>query len=133
LVEPKREGAGWPLSICSTAHIATLKKLSWSQSGPITNEAIAVRSAIGYFVFVPPGINERWIEGAGFSLIRKDDVTDNVAQVSRRWHESRERHRAELLSIENEERVEGLQAFFKTVDRLTSERRLSRFVYGAEK
>jgi hypothetical protein len=35
--------------------------------------------------------------------------------------------------MEGEERFAGLQEFFSMVHRLTSERRLSRFVYVAEK
>jgi ubiquinone/menaquinone biosynthesis C-methylase UbiE len=101
-------------------------------TGPITNEEIALRSSIGYFVFVPPGVNERWLAEAGFTLIRTEDATENMAQVSRRWHESREKHRLDLLTIEGSERFEGLQAFFKTVDRLSTERRLSRFVWVAQ-
>ncbi len=102
-------------------------------TGPVTHEEFALRSSIGFFVFVPPGVNEEWIKGAGFTLIRKEDVTESMAQVSRRWHESRERHRSDLLKIEGEERYKGLQTFFKTVDQLSTERRLSRFAYVAEK
>jgi hypothetical protein len=38
-----------------------------------------------------------------------------------------------LIKIEGEERFAGLQAFFSTVHKLASERRLSRFVFLAEK
>ena len=38
-----------------------------------------------------------------------------------------------LVGIEGEERFAGLQEFFHTVHVLTSERRLSRFVYVAQK
>jgi hypothetical protein len=38
-----------------------------------------------------------------------------------------------LVEIEGKERFAGLQQFFATVHRLTSERRLSRFVYLVEK
>jgi len=38
-----------------------------------------------------------------------------------------------LIKIEGEERFEGLQQFFATVQSLTSERRLSRIVYLVEK
>jgi hypothetical protein len=38
-----------------------------------------------------------------------------------------------LVKIEGEERFEGLQQFFAAVHRLTSEKRLSRFVYLVEK
>jgi len=102
-------------------------------TGPVTNDELAFRSSIGLFLFVPPGINERLIEEAGFQLIRQEDVTDNAALVSGRWYQARQRHKEDLIQIEGEERFEGLQRFFEAVHNLTSERRLSRIVYLVEK
>jgi SAM-dependent methyltransferase len=102
-------------------------------TGPVTNDELALRSSIGLFLFVPPGGNERLIGEAGFRLKRQEDVTENAALVSGRWHESRQRHRDALIEIEGEERFAGLQQFFASVHRLTSERRLSRIVYLVEK
>jgi hypothetical protein len=78
-------------------------------------------------------VNERYIEIAGFNLLRKEDVTLNAALVAGRWHRARHKHREALLAIEGEERFAGLQKFFAAVHRLTSERRLSRIVYLVEK
>jgi len=102
-------------------------------TGPVTNDELALRSSIGVFLFVPPGVNEQLIEAAGFRLIRQEDVTANAAVVSGRWHESRKRHQDALLKIEGEERFAGLQQFFAAVHHLTTERRLSRIVYLVEK
>jgi len=102
-------------------------------SGPVTNDELALRSSIGLFLFVPPGLNEQFIEAAGLHLVRQEDVTANAAMVSGRWHEARKRHKDALLKIEGEERFEGLQQFFAAVYRLTAERRLSRIVYLVEK
>jgi SAM-dependent methyltransferase len=102
-------------------------------TGPVTNDELALRSLVGLFLFVPQGLNEQLIEKAGFQLIEKEDVTENAALISHRWHESRKRHKEALLQIEGEERFEGLQQFFAAVHRLTSERRLSRIVYLVEK
>jgi hypothetical protein len=99
----------------------------------VTNDELALRSSIGLFLFVPPGINERLIEAASFRLVMQEDVTPNAAMVSGRWHKSRERHKDRLIKIEGEERFAGLQQFFAAVHRLTSERRLSRIVYLVEK
>jgi SAM-dependent methyltransferase len=101
-------------------------------TGAVTNDELALRSSIGVFLFVPPGVNEQLIEASGFRLLKHEDVSDNAALVSRRWHESRQRHKDALIDIEGEERFEGLQQFFATVHRLTSERRLSRIVYQVE-
>ncbi|HET6889650.1 MAG TPA: class I SAM-dependent methyltransferase [Pyrinomonadaceae bacterium] len=102
-------------------------------TGPVSNDELAMRSLVGFFLFVPPGINEQLIEKAGFDLIKQDDVTENAALISGRWHEARQRHKEALLQMEGEARFEGLQQFFAAVHRLTSERRLSRLVYFVEK
>lgn len=101
--------------------------------GPVTNDELAVRSAVGLFLFVPDGLNERLIEESGLGLVRREDVTENAALVSGRWHAARQRRREALVRIEGEERFEGLQQFFAVVQRLTSERRLSRVAYLVEK
>jgi SAM-dependent methyltransferase len=102
-------------------------------TGPVTNDELALRSSIGLFLFVPPGVNERFIDEAGLHLIHQEDVTDNAALVSGRWFQARQAHKDDLLRIEGEERFAGLQKFFGAVHRLTSERRLSRIVYVVEK
>ena len=102
-------------------------------TGPVTNEELALRSSIGVFLFVPPGINEQLIGRAGFKLVRQEDVSENCASIAARWHEARQRYKEALLKIEGEERFEDLQKFFAAVHVVTSERRLSRIVYLVEK
>ena len=102
-------------------------------TGAVTNDELAARSLVGLFLFVPPGVNERLIEDAGLHLIKVDDVTENAAVISRRWHEARDRYKKSLIEMEGDERFEGLQQFFAAVHRLTSERRLSRIMYLVEK
>jgi cyclopropane fatty-acyl-phospholipid synthase-like methyltransferase len=102
-------------------------------TGPVSNEELAARSNIGFFLFVPLEVTQNFIKEAGFKLIRCEDVTTNIELTSARWHASRQKHREELINIEGEERFDGLQKFFSTVHKLTSERRLSRFVFVVEK
>lgn len=102
-------------------------------TGPVTNDELALRSSVGLFLFVPPGVNEQLIEEAGLQLIRTEDVTANAALISGRWHQSRQAHKEDLLRIEGEERFAGLQQFFAAVHSLTSEKRLSRIAYLVEK
>ena len=102
-------------------------------TGPVSNEELAARSSIGFFLFVPLEVTKDLIKEAGFKLIRCEDVTGNIELTSGRWHASRQRHREDLVKIEGEERFEGLQKFLSTVHKLTSERRLSRFVFLVEK
>lgn len=102
-------------------------------TGPVTHEELATRSSIGFFLFTPPGVNERLLDEAGLKLVRTDDATENEAGVSKRWLDAREEERASLLPIEGEERFASLQRFLSVVHDLTRERRLSRIVYVAEK
>jgi SAM-dependent methyltransferase len=102
-------------------------------TGPVTKDELERRSSIGDFLFVPPGVNERLLEQAGLRVVHQEDRTDNAVRVSRRWREAREARREALLRIEGRERFDGLQSFLATVHRLTSERRLSRIVFVAEK
>jgi hypothetical protein len=91
------------------------------------------RSSIGFFLFVPLEQTKQYIKSAGLHLLQCEDVTANIEATSGRWHASRERHRDALIQIEGKERFDGLQRFMATVHKLTSERRLSRFVFVAEK
>jgi SAM-dependent methyltransferase len=102
-------------------------------TGPVTNDELALRSSIGLFLFVPPGVNEGLIDEAGLRLVRQEDVTANAALVAGRWHAARQAHQADLVQIEGEDRFTGLQKFFKAVHDLTRERRLSRIAYLVEK
>jgi len=102
-------------------------------TGPVSNEELAARSNIGFFLFVPLAVTKQYVQEAGLNLLRCEDVTGNIELTSGRWHAARQKHREELIKIEGEERFEGLQKFFFTVHTLTSERRLSRFVFLAEK
>src|SRR5574341_122672 len=74
------------------------------------------------------------VTGAKFQLadVNQRLPTSNIELTSGRWHASRQKHRADLIKIEGQERFDGLQKFLSTVYQLTSERRLSRFVFTAE-
>jgi SAM-dependent methyltransferase len=102
-------------------------------TGPVTYDELALRSSIGLFLFVPPGINEQLIQQAGFHLVQQEDVTENEAIISERRRAARERHKDALLQLEGTERFEAIQKFLAVVHQLTTERRLSRIVYLVEK
>jgi len=102
-------------------------------TGPVSNEELAARSNIGFFLFVPLEVTECMIEQAGFRLVRRENATKHIELTSGRWLAARERRRDDLLRIEGEERFEGLQRFLAAVHKLTRERRLSRYVFVAEK
>ena len=102
-------------------------------TGLVSHEELAVRSSIGFYLFLPPGENERLIAEAGFTLLGSEDLTPAAAAIARRWHDARERHRPELTRREGDANFAGLQRFLAVVHRLSAEGRLSRYGYLAEK
>jgi cyclopropane fatty-acyl-phospholipid synthase-like methyltransferase len=100
-------------------------------SGVLSNEELAARSSIGYYLFVPPGENERLIREAGLTLQDARDTTPQAALLSVRWRDARARRKDALAKVEGEANFEGLQKFLDCVHTLTSEHRLSRFIYIA--
>jgi SAM-dependent methyltransferase len=101
--------------------------------GMVSHEEIATRSAIGHYVFSPPGENERLIEAAGLKLISTRDTTPAAATISWRWLQAREARKSELIGIEGEANFYGLQHFLECVRALTAEKRLLRYLYLARK
>ena len=102
-------------------------------TGQLTNEEMRARSSIGFFLFTPPGCNERLLAESGFQVRDVRDVTDAVASVSKRWRDARAEQRAALVALEGEASFEGVQRFLDVVHTLAGERRLSRFSYLAAK
>ncbi|PYS48153.1 MAG: class I SAM-dependent methyltransferase [Acidobacteria bacterium] len=102
-------------------------------TGVISHEELATRSSIGFYIFVPPGENERLLREAGFEVLGVDNLTTSTANVSRRWHDARAQYRETLVSTEGQENFDGLQRFLACVRILSEERRLSRFCYLAKK
>jgi SAM-dependent methyltransferase len=102
-------------------------------TGIISHEEIATRSSIGFYLFVPPGENERLLTEAGFEIVGVEDVTENAATVAKRWHDAREHQRDVLVAREGQVNFDGLQRFLSCVHRVSAERRLSRFSYLARK
>jgi SAM-dependent methyltransferase len=101
--------------------------------GAVSHQEIATRSSIGYYIFTPPGYNERLIQDAGFHLLAAADTTGNAAAIAQRWRDARDQHREALVSIEGISNFEGLQQFLACVSTLSRERRLLRYLYTAQK
>ena len=101
--------------------------------GVISHQEIAARSSIGYFLFSPPGENERLLRKAGFTVPDAKDTTANATQISQRWREARRNRADALVAIEGKENFEGLQRFLGTVHTLTQDCRLLRILYLAQK
>ena len=102
-------------------------------TGEVTSDDVRRRSSIGYFLFTPPGHNERLLDRAGFDVRDVADVTQPVAGISRRWADARAKRRAELVETEGEGDFNAFQDFLEAVHTLSSERRLSRYRYLAKR
>jgi ubiquinone/menaquinone biosynthesis C-methylase UbiE len=97
----------------------------------ISNEELKIRSSIGYFVFPVPGINERLLQEAGFQVQLMEEATENMARVSLRWKQAREKRKEALLKTEDEATYEGLQKFLSMVNKLAADGQLKRMIYIA--
>jgi len=97
--------------------------------GVISHQEIAARSSIGYFLFSPPGENERTLHEAGFEMLEVRDTTENARLISKRWRDARASRAETLIGFEGQANFEGLQQFLATVNALTGERRLLRKLY----
>ena len=102
-------------------------------TGAVTFDELATRASIGYFLFTPPGENERLLESAGLRIAEVLDLTENTAELARRWHDARAARAADLREIEGDGDFEAQQRFLDTASILARERRLSRFLYVAQK
>jgi predicted acetyltransferase/cyclopropane fatty-acyl-phospholipid synthase-like methyltransferase len=102
-------------------------------TGPTSKSDLDLRAAAGFFLFVPPGVNEEAIQAAGLGLLQCEDRTAAVAEIAARWHAARGRHAPALEVEEGASFFEQRQTFLATTAALASSRRLSRFLYVAEK
>src|SRR3954465_7705682 len=102
-------------------------------TGPLSSDEIAIRASIGYFLFVPPGEDERLLRNASLQPLAVEDATENMAAVAERWFAARAKRADTLREIEGEQTFHGQQQFLEVTARLARERRLSRLVYLAEK
>lgn len=102
-------------------------------TGPLTNREIAIRASIGFFLFVPPGTDEKAIAEAGLELEVREDLTPAVAGTAARWRAARAAHADVLRRAEGDATFDGQQEFLEVASRLAAERRLSRFVFVARK
>jgi ubiquinone/menaquinone biosynthesis C-methylase UbiE len=102
-------------------------------TGLVTDAEIATRSAVGIYVFSVRSVNEELLSSAGFEVIRREDLTENMASIACRWHAARAQSHDELVADEGEATFEGVQRFLATCHLLAREQRLSRYAYLAER
>jgi SAM-dependent methyltransferase len=102
-------------------------------TGALAKREIDGRTALGsHAFFVPPGFNEDAIRAAGLALVARKDCAAAQADVASRWHDARLRRETKLRRDEGDW-FERRQLMLKTTAVLAASRRLSRFLYVAEK
>ena len=101
--------------------------------GLVSHQEIATRSSIGFYIFSPPGENERLMKDAGFRLMSVTDTSGAAAELAARWHAAREKYQEQLAGAEGRPTFEGLQNFLQCVQTLLQERRLLRLLYVASR
>jgi len=100
-------------------------------TGALTNEEMTIRSSIGFFLFVPPGLDERLLADAGLRVTDAIDRTENMAVIAGKRRAAREKHAEDLRRIEGDETFDGQQRFLAVASQLAAERRLSRIAFRA--
>jgi SAM-dependent methyltransferase len=102
-------------------------------TGAVAKSELDIRTATGFFLFVPPGVDEEAIKAAGLTLLCREDRTAPIAEIAARWHAARARHAGALEGEEGAEGFAGRQRLYAMAAELAKSRRLSRFLYVAEK
>jgi cyclopropane fatty-acyl-phospholipid synthase-like methyltransferase len=102
-------------------------------TGAVAKSELDRRAAIGFYLFVPPGLNEKAIEAAGLVLLRCEDRTAATAEIASRWHAARVRRATALEREEGSDWFGQRQGFLAITAELAGSHRLSRFLYLAEK
>ena len=102
-------------------------------TGEIAKSELDIRTASGFFLFVPPGLNEGAIKAAGLTLLRVEDRTAAVAEIGTRMYSARIRHAPVLEREEGADGFRRRQELYAMATELAKSHRLSRFLYIAEK
>jgi ubiquinone/menaquinone biosynthesis C-methylase UbiE len=102
-------------------------------TGPLAKDELAVRSSIGFFLFVPAGYDKQVIAESGLRVVVCEDATQNMADMAARRRTARASREKLLREIEGDKSFEAQQEFFEVAARIAQERRLSRFLFVAEK
>jgi cyclopropane fatty-acyl-phospholipid synthase-like methyltransferase len=102
------------------------------RAGPISAEEERQRSLFGPTRFVAPGVNERLLTEAGFTLLVVEDRTASVMQNARGRLAAIEAHREELSSVWPAAEFGKQRAYLETCIELSGRGSLSRVSYLAQ-
>jgi|tagenome__1003787_1003787.scaffolds.fasta_scaffold20930169_2 SAM-dependent methyltransferase len=101
-------------------------------TGAVAKSELDIR-AIDFFLVVPPGLDEAAIQAAGLTVTCCEDRTAAIAQVAAGLYAARARRAIELEREEGTDWFGQRQRFLATAADLAESRRLSRFLFVAQK
>jgi SAM-dependent methyltransferase len=102
-------------------------------TGAVAKSELDVRASLGFFLFVPPGVDEAAVAESGLHLLCSEDRSAATAEIAGRWHAARARRAGLLEHEEGAEWFNRRQGFLATTAELARSGRLSRFLHVAEK
>jgi SAM-dependent methyltransferase len=102
-------------------------------TGAVAKSELDIRGEIGFLLLVPPGLDEKAIEAAGLVLLKCEDWTAATADVAARLRGARTHRAAALQREEGPDWFAQRQRLLAAMAELAKSRRLSRFLYLAEK
>jgi cyclopropane fatty-acyl-phospholipid synthase-like methyltransferase len=101
------------------------------QSGPITEDERAARSANAPTTLVPPAANEQLLGAAGFRILTREDRTAAARRAADARRRARAAHRADLVALEGETSVLRQERLLDAIVALTDRGALQRVAYLA--
>jgi hypothetical protein len=102
-------------------------------TGPLTDNEVRIRSLSGFYLFVPEGFDERLLDECRLRLLKRENVTRNMAEIAEKRWAAREARKTALQEIEGKDGYDEQQQFLVTAAKMAKENRLSRFAYLAER
>jgi SAM-dependent methyltransferase len=101
-------------------------------TGPLSSAEFAARAPF-FFVLAPPGYDEGLLEEAGFELLRREDVTADLAEVARRHCAARAAHADALRALEGDAVFASQNRYRATAELLAREGRLAHVAFLARR
>ena len=102
-------------------------------TGGVAKREPDIRTASGFFLFVPPGLKRRGHKGGGLKLQRVEDRTASVVEIGARTCSARMRHRSVLGQEELADGFRRRQELQAMARELAKSRPLSCLLYVAQK
>jgi ubiquinone/menaquinone biosynthesis C-methylase UbiE len=102
-------------------------------TGLVSKDEMTRRAPRIYAQFFQSGYNEQLLEQSGFELLRRDDLTADLAELARRHCAARAAHADALRTSEGGTVFEEQNGYRAIAEQLARERRLSHLAFLAQR